>query len=935
MKKFLLFIITAAILFSSFPSFLTANAEKSDDFIESLLLLEDIDLPYKVNEVVYQAIKADTGQDDLYKTYIVTGKPTSSYLSGKQYFENGRYEKEKWIPDSDAAASFIERAIEIYLSLERTLTNDKSAAARAIISYGFEALPAMSRIRVENAPNWLVGKYLENRSVISYAEKNVITSTVTDGSFSKRIRNDRDICNHSVCFNAKNGGFCTVNIPKGSEYFTAYVSTDFSFSSSFSDALLKVYLVDGNNNKREVGIYCIYRGYENRVEIKLEGAEKIRFEISFVSNENTIKIILADASFISFELDRAPVKINEGSITPLGDCNRDGIVNALDTEALIDTLLLKLSPDSVCDVNQDGDIDFIDLLCLENYIIYVRNMNRIYDSENQKLSVVVLGDSIARGYGLEGSENGVPSPLAYGALVARALEEQTKYSIDYANYGHDGDTVSDLMRKLKTSGSREQKGAKSADLIMLSIGGNNFLQALKKVFEDYFDIDTSNPQAVLSQLSNISYTEIIKFLVSDTIDSAVDEAAKVYSKEAKELITYISSLNPDAEILLTTIPNTAPDADFVYKLTVPLLGQHDILIGNLHTLANEWLCYFNEVIELELAEYPVDNFGVVNVDSYFDGSFELTLMDISEKVYVNDLASGNFKDVRHLDVHPSAKGHEIIASEHVSALGNKIKAWNNEYTGTIVQKDEYFYSKSSKATLGQMVTETESTNEGKILFRAKIENANKLCDLFVNIGFDSELLKLAGVDINSDTGVLYNTTGGVFRLLSRDASILPKTLDITLTFENISKSDKESVISAVAKESLLLFDGALSETSEVENEITLAAVDNKGEESGEDSDTDDKKDDSQNNTEDGEQDGSQSGDNNNNNNDSNNNNNNGNNNSNGGSNGENNETSNNAVMNSQPLYGKIIIYVVFIAAILAIVISLAIAAVHIKKKDDK
>ena len=181
MKKFLLFIITAAILFSSFPSFLTANAEKSDDFIESLLLLEDIDLPYKVNEVVYQAIKADTGQDDLYKTYIVTGKPTSSYLSGKQYFENGRYEKEKWIPDSDAAASFIERAIEIYLSLERTLTNDKSAAARAIISYGFEALPAMSRIRVENAPNWLVGKYLENRSVISYAEKNVKKNTKRQG----------------------------------------------------------------------------------------------------------------------------------------------------------------------------------------------------------------------------------------------------------------------------------------------------------------------------------------------------------------------------------------------------------------------------------------------------------------------------------------------------------------------------------------------------------------------------------------------------------------------------------------------------------------------------------------------------------------------------------------------------------------------------------
>lgn len=882
--------MTVFILFSCFPFFSAVNAEENDDFIRSLILCEDIDLPYKVNDTVYQIIKADTGQDDIYKTYIVTGRPISSYSGNKQSFENGRYEKGEWIPDYSAASAYIIRALDIYLSLERTLTNDRQSAARAVISYGFEALPLMSRINIENAPGWLAGAYHENITVLSYAEN----ASAAGGAFSRKIRNDREECAHALCLEAENGDSYTLSVPQNALYFTAFLSTDLAFSASYSSAQVRVYITDGDNNERMSGIYCIYRGFENRLETDLKGVTKIRLEISFTSESERLRLILADASFMSPADTKAPVILNEGNITPLGDCDQNGIVNGLDIKALTDALLLKLSPgDEVCDVNKDGEVDYLDVLCLKNYIIYLKNMDHVYNKDNKKLSVAVFGDSIARGYGLEGAENGAPSPHAYGNLVADTLAKRTGYDVSFVNHGHDGDTVFDLMEKLQKSGLPERTDAEGADLILLSIGGNNFLQALRQVFEEYFGIDTGDPQKALHELSKVSYADMTLFLAGDIIDSAVDKAAKEFSKQAKELISYISELNPNALIMLTTIPNASVSSDFVYRMELPLVGEREIVLCNLYDLAQDWLCYFNEVIENDIAAYPAGNFRVVNVGKFFDGSPGLALMEISEKVYINDLASGDFSDIKHLDVHPSAKGHEMIAAAHVEALEDQIKKWNNENTETAAPKEEYEYSKSGKETLEAFAAEV--TNGNNITFRASIENVKRLENLFFTVGFDREALRLISAETNGGEDVLFNESGGVFRLLSENTSSLPKDLILTLTFEKVSQDKAKTVIWASAKESILTPDKETSAVFSAEKELTLSAP----------SDTD-------GNSNGGFHNGGSD--------------------QNGSYNGSDlAEGDKTLQLSGSSSDGKVIIYAVFIAAVLAVLLSLAIAA---KKKKE-
>ena len=62
----------------------------------------------------------------------------------------------------------------------------------------------------------------------------------------------------------------------------------------------------------------------------------------------------------------------------------------------------------------------------------------------QEITLVSLGDSIARGYGCQPEE-------AYGSLLADyigGLVMPAPFQVRYVNYGTDGDTAADLLEKL-------------------------------------------------------------------------------------------------------------------------------------------------------------------------------------------------------------------------------------------------------------------------------------------------------------------------------------------------------------------------------------------------------------------------------------------------------------------------------------------------------
>lgn len=129
---------------------------------------------------------------------------------------------------------------------------------------------------------------------------------------------------------------------------------------------------------------------------------------------------------------------------------------------------------------------------------------------------VVLGDSIAFGSGLSN-----PTAAVYGKIVA----DTNGYTYD--NFAIPGHTTQDLMHRMQKK--KVKAAIADADIISISIGGNNFLRG---------------------NMSALLYDAIVK---EDY--TRFDEIADSFYEDLQQIIETIRQLNPDAAILLQTIYN--------------------------------------------------------------------------------------------------------------------------------------------------------------------------------------------------------------------------------------------------------------------------------------------------------------------------------------------------------------------------------------------
>ena len=135
---------------------------------------------------------------------------------------------------------------------------------------------------------------------------------------------------------------------------------------------------------------------------------------------------------------------------------------------------------------------------------------------------LVLGDSIAFGSGLSN-----PRQAVYGKIVA----DTNGY--EYENYAVPGHTTSNLLRRMEDPAVRQ--AIENADIISISIGGNNFL---------------------LGNLNGLLYDGIVKHDYS-----RFDEIAKNFSADLETIVGNIRALNADAAIVLQTLYN--PQTSYV------------------------------------------------------------------------------------------------------------------------------------------------------------------------------------------------------------------------------------------------------------------------------------------------------------------------------------------------------------------------------------
>ncbi|MBQ7638198.1 MAG: hypothetical protein IJS90_04785 [Clostridia bacterium] len=141
---------------------------------------------------------------------------------------------------------------------------------------------------------------------------------------------------------------------------------------------------------------------------------------------------------------------------------------------------------------------------------------------------VVLGDSIAFGLGLLN-----PGEAVYGKIVA----DTNGY--EYENYAIPGHTTANMMQRMENK--TVKNAIANADIISISIGGNNFL---------------------MDDLAGILFEGIVKEDYTH-----IDEIADKYYDDLDTIIRTIRELNAHTAILLQTIYN--PQTSYigeVYKI---------------------------------------------------------------------------------------------------------------------------------------------------------------------------------------------------------------------------------------------------------------------------------------------------------------------------------------------------------------------------------
>ncbi len=232
-------------------------------------------------------------------------------------------------------------------------------------------------------------------------------------------------------------------------------------------------------------------------------------------------------------------------------------------------------------------------------------------------SLVVLGDSIASGYGLSGYTAGdnYSAPDSFANRLGELYPE-------YSSFAQDGLTTDGLLTRLE---DEETAAALSgADTVVVSIGGNDFLQpmitaAITGAMENPDHLEALQGGGELTE-----YLDVMRELTEKLTSAAeaVDTAA--VGDNAGEILGEIRELNPDCEIIILTVYNPFED--------VAGMELFDVT-------AREKLAELNSEIA---AAAEQNGARIADVFTLFQGNAE------------------KYTNIAAMDIHPSKDGHGAI-----------------------------------------------------------------------------------------------------------------------------------------------------------------------------------------------------------------------------------------------------------------------------------
>ncbi len=249
-----------------------------------------------------------------------------------------------------------------------------------------------------------------------------------------------------------------------------------------------------------------------------------------------------------------------------------------------------------------------------------------------RLKIVVLGDSISTGYSVDDTLTG-----SYADIVA------TYYGADVTSFAQDGFTSADLLAQL--SDSTVLSAVAEADVVLVTIGGNDILQPVLK--NDVVDATQyKDMHQLIAELGgDLMLVTAMNSYLSKTMPAAITQFRENVVQIADKL-----KANANGEIVFQTVFNPMDcDAD-----NTPLATS-----GSMETFSSN----VKKFLE-----------GVPNNTIYVEGKcVNGAIRDLTDVTVIDtyDLLFDRgyyYTRIFNVDVHPNNRGHLVIAEAIIRAL---------------------------------------------------------------------------------------------------------------------------------------------------------------------------------------------------------------------------------------------------------------------------
>ncbi len=214
------------------------------------------------------------------------------------------------------------------------------------------------------------------------------------------------------------------------------------------------------------------------------------------------------------------------------------------------------------------------IFCIVMALVFTVLSSTIVGAEDKTDKLVVLGDSIAYGYGIESPRD------IYGRIIA---DERDYRLFNDAVSGH---TTTDLLERINKNTSVKNH-IKDAETIIISIGGNDFLH--------------------LGYESSL--TELLQIISRGRDSEVIENLVNTVKKNIHSIHETIRELNPNGKIILQTVYN-------------PFLGQEDRLTQVLNQLVQ---LFRQDYIDIYKNESDTDsNMIIADIEKTFREYYERT-----------------------------------------------------------------------------------------------------------------------------------------------------------------------------------------------------------------------------------------------------------------------------------------------------------------------